>query len=256
MNGLRARFFVIAVLLLANGILAALWLNGMFADRQNARRREDDLRQVLKNNGVTLGENFTWPDGTAYTLYYEADEDTARETAAALLGDVTATRKEDGAVRFESAAGWAEVSDVNDWYAVADAPSLRAALASNGFTGLVMEDDDTARQRFDGLTVVNGGWTAIRSDGQQTQIFGSWIGGTPKAVRDTQTRPADVCLLAYLGVADALPFTAVLKIELVYLDRPSQSLLIPAWMMVTDVDFVYIDAVTGEEMGFMDGAAV
>ncbi len=249
MSRLRIRIYLLIVLLIANGVLVGMWLSGRQNERNIERQERADMAAVLSRKGVTLSQNFVWPDSAAYTLYYENDAQQLLDIARLLCGDCTVQENDDGSKIYTGPTGTVAVTANGRWSGMTQLGSWPSASATSAFRDVAETSGQRIRQSFDGRKVINGGLTLTAKEGGNA-LSGCWIAGNPKAVRDTLSRSAKACLLTYLSVPDHIKFSALQQAELVYVCQSDEPLLKPAWQLTTDEGAIYLDAVTGYEILF------
>lgn len=259
----RVKNILIGILLAVNLFLlcslgAKFWQNWQRADELEA-----NLRALTENYGVSLTEAFELPqDKVLPTLSLDRSRADEEAVAQRMLGeDADRTEREDGTVRFESEAGYAEWRADGTVRAACvstegvpedEAAALRQARRLFSSWGLLTNDDAL---RANGMSVTLTGTVAgqpvhnraltLRFDSEGgVSLSGLWSFGTPyTTVRGSgvSCNAADALLEFAAQAADGMQIRSMTAGYRMELDGSRRLQLTPTWKIVTDSGEYLVD---------------
>lgn len=258
----RLKHTVIAVLALLNAFLLVLLFSRRAQERAVRERTAAQLVQLFASSGVELPPSLI-PTREARLSVVEPARDLNAEAAfaAALLGECTQEDVGGGIYRYVSASGQcllrasgaveAELDrEVGDPEAY-----CRSLFRENGYAEASFSIDGgsgtaAAVRTLSDAMVFNAGLTLTFSENRLLSVTGSFV---PPVEADAfgETMDGVTALVRFLDYSNSVGevCTAISGVRCGYLLQSTASAsqrLIPAWCVETDVNYYYVNSITGE----------
>lgn len=262
METYRLKNIAILILVLLNAFLLLLLGYQHYQSRTAAADAEEQLRQLLSANQLTLSTDADLRQSPLSTLTITRNTEIEAAIASVLLGGEAEVTSQGGgiysytgghgSIQFRSGGSF-DSSDLS--LPVADAAAFAQTFCESfGYQDLSLQLKDstgtaTAVQYVSGVPIVGCGVSLSFQRGVLTAVSGSHVGVEDAGAIEDEMLTAATALIRFLDYrgAEGIVCSRVEDIQCIYILQSTASTprLLPAWQVITDTYPYYVDCAVG-----------